>query len=224
MAVAHPPTLAARTETAPPRLKMTYEEFLAWCDEDTHAEWVDGEVIVLMPNTPPHQRLLVFVAVLLGQFVDVFNLGEIFTAGLQMKLPDGPGREPDVLFVLKEHAGQVIENRLDGPADLAIEIVSNDSVARDREDKFYEYEAGGVPEYWIIDPRPNRRRAFFYQLDEQGQYRPIPIGPDGIYRSRVLPDFWLRVDWLLGDEYPDPLRVLAEIVGPERLIEYIQKG
>ena len=27
----------------PPR--MTYEEFLAWADEDTLAEWVDGEVI-----------------------------------------------------------------------------------------------------------------------------------------------------------------------------------
>jgi hypothetical protein len=25
---------------------MTYEEFLAWADEDTRAEWVDGEVVV----------------------------------------------------------------------------------------------------------------------------------------------------------------------------------
>ncbi|RMF86648.1 MAG: Uma2 family endonuclease, partial [Nitrospinota bacterium] len=29
--------------------KLSYEEFLAWCDEDTWAEWVDGEVILLTP-------------------------------------------------------------------------------------------------------------------------------------------------------------------------------
>ena len=26
--------------------KLTYEEFLDWCDEDTRAEWVDGEVVM----------------------------------------------------------------------------------------------------------------------------------------------------------------------------------
>jgi hypothetical protein len=28
---------------------MTYEEFLAWADEDTWAEWVNGEVVILVP-------------------------------------------------------------------------------------------------------------------------------------------------------------------------------
>ncbi len=225
MAVAHPPTLAAPTETEPPRLKMTYEEFLAWSDEDTYAEWVDGEVIVHMPPKPLHQELATVLLQLLGLFAGIFDLGKIYTAPMQMKLPGrGPGREPDILFVSKDHAARVIEDRLDGPADLVIEIISDDSVSRDRDDKFYEYEAGGVPEYWILDPRPNRRRAFFYQLDERGQYRPIPIGPDGIYRSRALPGFWLNVAWLQGDEYPDPLSALAEIVGPEKLIERIKAG
>jgi hypothetical protein len=27
---------------AKPKEKMSYEDFLAWCDEDTWAEWVDG--------------------------------------------------------------------------------------------------------------------------------------------------------------------------------------
>lgn len=29
---------------------MTYEEFLAWSGEDTHAEWVNGEVIESRPR------------------------------------------------------------------------------------------------------------------------------------------------------------------------------
>lgn len=35
--------------SSPPSAKMTYEEFLAWADEDTWAEWVDGEVIYMSP-------------------------------------------------------------------------------------------------------------------------------------------------------------------------------
>lgn len=31
------------------KLNMTYEQFLQWKNEDTHAEWVNGEVILFMP-------------------------------------------------------------------------------------------------------------------------------------------------------------------------------
>lgn len=33
----------AETRT-PPQGRVSSEEFLEWLDEDTHAEWVDGEV------------------------------------------------------------------------------------------------------------------------------------------------------------------------------------
>jgi hypothetical protein len=33
---------------------ITFEEFLDRCDEDTWAEWVDGEVIVLSPASMRH--------------------------------------------------------------------------------------------------------------------------------------------------------------------------
>ena len=34
---------------------------------------------------------------------------------------------------------------------------------------------------------------------------------DGIYRSRVVPGFWLRVAWLWRQPLPDPVQVLLEI-------------
>ncbi|MEW6281474.1 MAG: hypothetical protein AB1758_22885 [Candidatus Eremiobacterota bacterium] len=37
-------------------------------------------------------------------------------------------------------------------------MISDDSVGRDRGDKFYEYEEGGGQEFWLIDPRPGRER------------------------------------------------------------------
>ncbi|MBI3361316.1 MAG: Uma2 family endonuclease [Chloroflexi bacterium] len=97
--------------------------------------------------------------------------------------------------------------------DLAIEVISDDSVSRDLDDKFIEYQEAGVPEYWVIDPRPRRKRALFYQADEQGLYQLIPVGRDGIYRSKAVPGFWLRVEWLWGDELPDPQLTFAEVAG-----------
>ncbi len=223
MTVLERPSEATAAESPPQRLRMTYEEFLAWAGEDTRAEWVNGEVYIYMPTTPLHQELVVFLTKLLGLFVDLLALGKIYTGPAQMKLPGGSGREPDVMFIAKQHTARVIENRIDGPADLVIEVVSDDSVTRDREDKFYEYEAAGIPEYWIIDPRSNRRRAYFYQLDAQGRYQPVIMGADGVYRSKVLPGFWLRVDWLWAEK-PDPLLMLAEIVGSEKLVEHIRSG
>jgi hypothetical protein len=38
--------VAKQTEfKTPPPGPVTFEEYLAWCDEDTHAEWVDGEIV-----------------------------------------------------------------------------------------------------------------------------------------------------------------------------------
>jgi Uma2 family endonuclease len=221
-------TVEPQTEIAPPQplshgqdkpLRMTYEEFLAWADEDVHAEWVNGEVIVQMPPKVLHQEVVDFLHLLIGQFVRLFRLGEVFTAPTEMRArTEGPAREPDLLFVAREHLDRLTEDRLVGPADLIIEVISDDSIARDRADKFYEYQEAGVREYWIIDPRPGHERADFYVLDARMRYQPIPIGADGIYRSTVLPDFWLRVEWLWAEDPPDPLRALAAIVGREKII------
>jgi Uma2 family endonuclease len=201
---------------------MSYEEYLAWADEDVHAEWVNGEVIVQMPPKEPHQRVVTFLIKLAGLFIDLFRLGRLFPAPFEMRAtPDGPAREPDLLFIAHVHLERLTEARLSGPADLVVEVVSDDSVARDRAEKFYEYQAAGVAEYWIIDPRPGRERVDFYVLDDKGRYRPVPVGSDGRYHSTVLPGFWFQVDWVLAPEPPEVLQALAQIVGPQKLLEAI---
>jgi Uma2 family endonuclease len=67
------------------RLAMTYEEFLAWADEDVRAEWVDGEVIVFMPASYRHQAVTGFFYTLLSLFVRAFGLGEVSIAPLEMR-------------------------------------------------------------------------------------------------------------------------------------------
>lgn len=94
--------------------KMTYEEFLAWADEDTLAEWVDGEIIMLSPASDRHQDLARFLTSVLGIYVETHDLGVICPAPFQMKLEHGRG--PDLLFVAREHLGRLRETYLDGPA------------------------------------------------------------------------------------------------------------
>jgi Uma2 family endonuclease len=187
--------------------RLSYEEFLDWADEDTLAEWVDGEVVMYSPASDRHQDLARFLTSVLSIYAETHDLGVVRPAPFQMKL-EHSGREPDLLFIAKEHLDRLQETYLEGPADLAVEIISPESIGRDRGEKFYEYEAGNVPEYWLIDPQ--KARAEFYQLRD-GQYQQVPPDAESVYRSEVLPGFWLQVEWLWQDTLPKTLDVLRKL-------------
>jgi Uma2 family endonuclease len=195
-----------------PPLRMTYQEFLEWANEDVHAEWVNGEVIVQIPPKASHQDIVRFLSGLLDLFIQFFHLGKLRSAPFEMKLTDGPARESDILFVANEHLDRLTEDRLQGPADLIIEVLSDDSIQRDRVEKFREYESAGVAEYWIIDSRPGRQRADFFtqrvlrRLGDDGRYELFATEDDERVHSNVVPDFWIRPAWLWQEPLPDTLQ------------------
>jgi Uma2 family endonuclease len=193
-----------------PPNKLTFDEFLAWCDEDTWAEWVDGEVRMVSPASERHQDLRDFLLVMLRTFVEARRLGTVWSAPFLMRLANVPsGREPDLLVVASEHRHRLRGTYLEGPADLVVEIVSPESRLRDRGEKFAEYELGGVLEYWLFDPE--QRRADFYRLDAEGRYERAPVDSAGVYRSEVLPGYWLQVDWCWQEPLPPVLTVLGQL-------------
>jgi Uma2 family endonuclease len=202
-----------RTEEAQRQLpegKLTFEEFLEWGDDTTWSEWVDGAVIVASPASRPHQDIGSFLETMLRVYVEAHRLGIVLRAPFVMRLREvSRAREPDILLVAKERLHLLGHTHLDGPADLTIEITSAESIGRDRGEKFVEYEQAGVPEYWLIDPE--RRQAEFYQLGPDGRYRLAELELGGVYRSRVVPGFWLRVDWLWQEPLPAVLEVLREL-------------
>ena len=193
---------------------MTMEEFLAW-EHTGIAELVDGEVFQMLVKYE-HQSIVDFLNALLRSFVSVFKLGIICSAPYSMSLsPQSSAREPDLMFIATANLQRITSNVLDGPADLIIEVVSDESVARDYDDKFKEYQAGGVLEYWIIDSRAERNRVSFFVLDAQGKYRPVPLDDNGIYRSSVLAPFWIKADWLWQIPSPAIEDLLLDIGGDE---------
>ncbi|MBI5880025.1 MAG: Uma2 family endonuclease [Chloroflexi bacterium] len=194
------------------RLQMTYDEYRRWATEDVLAEWIDGEVFVHMPPKEIHQRMVKFLERLLDLFVRLFDLGLVRIAPFEMRI-GGNAFEPDVFVLKRENCHRLTDERLDGPADLVIEIVSQGSVGHDRDVKFRAYEAAAIPEYWIIDSRPDHRRADFYRLDEHGMYRLFATEDDEQVRSTVLTGFWFKPAWLWMDDAPAPLDALYEMAG-----------
>ena len=189
--------------------RMSYEEFLASYGNGEHLEWVDGKIQTMSPISREHSDVGLFLLSLMKSFVETKDLGVVLYDPFQMKTgPDLPGRAPDILFVAKKNLPRLKRLFLEGPGDLVVEIISPSSRAVDRGEKFFEYEEGGVPEFWLIDP--DRKQAEFYLRGPDGIYRPVAAGADGIYHCQAMPGLWLKVDWLWQSPLPATLSVLRE--------------
>jgi len=204
--------LTNTAEREAPAGPVSFDAFLEWMDEDTHAELVDGEIVMASPTSVEHQDIRDFLLGIMGLYLVVHPLGKLLSAPFIIRIPSHlNGREPDILFVKSEHLSRLKPTFLDGPADLVVEITSPESYARDRGAKFVEYEASGIPEYWLIDPL--RQVAEFYHLDPDGRYRSAALDTDGRYFSGVLDGFWLKPDWLWQRPLPDISWAAAHIGG-----------
>ncbi|MEP6870928.1 MAG: Uma2 family endonuclease, partial [Anaerolineaceae bacterium] len=116
------------------------------------------------------------------------------------------GRAPDLMFVGTDRLELVRDQFLDGPADLVIEVISPDTERIDRRDKFAEYQQGGVPEYWILEP--HTEVADFYVRDQAGLFQREET-PDGRFLSSVIRGLRIKVEWLW--ERPRIDKVLLEL-------------
>ncbi len=201
--------LKYKEQVVAPKQKMSWEEFLAWIDEDVWAEWVNGEVLVMSPASNLHQDLVGFLSALMRFWAEAHDLGVVRTEPFLIKLPKPlPARAPDIIFIAKENLHRITTNFFDGAPDIVVEVISPESRARDRGEKFYEYEQAGVKEYWLIDP--DRKQAEFYRRGEDGIFRLVAVSEREVFRSEVLKGFWLKVEWLWQEPLPSLMSVLKE--------------
>jgi Uma2 family endonuclease len=204
----------AETEILP---RMTFEEYRAWAVEHPHSEWVEGEVVEFMSAKMRHALVVSFLIRLFGAFVELRQLGVVLGDPFAMLIRSGNGeprltRQPDVLVVLSKNEDRLMDEWLEGPADLVIEVVSDDSERRDRRDKLAQYAEVGVPEYWLVESRSGRSRTELFVRNLAGEYERVLPDADGRLHSMVLPGFWLKEAWLAAARLPDVEDALEEIV------------
>jgi Uma2 family endonuclease len=132
---------------------MTASQFLMLGEDPPglRLELVDGEVAVSPSPTPRHSFVVVQMIAHLASHVNEHDLGELHH-DVDTILDQFNVRRPDILFFAKSRIGLIGEKAMQGPPDLAIEVLSPSSVEVDRKDKFEQYRKAGVKHYWIIDP------------------------------------------------------------------------
>lgn len=195
--------------TAARRATVSFEEFCVLIRPDQKADLIDGVIYMASPENIDAHRLYRWLYLVLDQFATLRDLGEIFGSRIAFRLGDLQSPEPDIAFVRKDRLHLAQKTFIDGPPDLAIEIVSPESVERDYVRKRSLYEAAGVREYWIIDE--DLKKVLVLRLDRAGKFREVRKR-GGIVRSPAMPGFWLRAAWLWQYPRPSGAEVLEEIL------------
>lgn len=136
----------------PPQGYWSEDEYLA-LDTNHLVEFSHGEVEILPMPTRTHQLVVLYLYRALHGFASARALGLVLVAALRVRLNRDLYREPDVIFMLREHVHRAGEQFWDG-ADLVMEVVSPGATDRRRDlvKKRQEYAQAGIPEYWIVDP------------------------------------------------------------------------
>src|SRR5579862_2954167 len=187
--------------------RMTEAEFEALRDQEARAEFVDGEVIPMAAVSLIHLRVTRFLNSLLERYLEEHSTGELLGPEFEVRHRAGLRRVPDLLYLAHENGQRLTGQRVEGPPDCAWEVVSPDSIERDWREKYLEYEAAGVREYWVI--APGDRIARLYRLVE-GRYVTVPER-DGRLESEVIHGFWLMTEWLCQDPLPNVRDCLREL-------------
>jgi Uma2 family endonuclease len=188
---------------------VTYRQFLTDTGIEAHTEWVDGQVQPMPLVSGIHQEIGGFLLTLTGTYVSHMALGQVLYRPFQMKTgPNLPGRAPDILFLAKANEKRLKKNHLEGPAELVVEIISPESRWRDRGEKFFEYEQGGVSEYWLIDPQ--RKQAEFYVRGKDGIFVLTAVDKNSVFHSKAIKGFWIKTSWLWQQPLPTEWSIIKQ--------------
>jgi Uma2 family endonuclease len=130
---------------------MTSDEFCELPPSDTvKVELLDGEVVAMTRPRPPHQYFVLRLAMVVELWALAHKLGRVLP-DILMKLDDAWTPAPDLVFVARRHLKRVKDKRIEGPVDLAVEVLSPSHPEIDRETKFAAYARFGIKWYWIVD-------------------------------------------------------------------------
>ncbi|WP_371776705.1 Uma2 family endonuclease [Streptomyces sp. NBC_01438] len=161
-----------------------------------------------LPNLPPHTELIDGSLVFAGpQTIFHSRAVSLFSGRLHHSIPpelEVVGRftididrcnrpEPDVVVVRADAVESLRQTRF--PASsvlLAIEVVSDESVTRDRETKPVKYARAKIPHYWRVENQDGRAVVYVFELEPAtGAYTSTGIFHD---RMKVSAPFTVDLD------------------------------
>src|SRR3989442_7056272 len=140
-------------ERIPPGpIKLPYEDYVDLPDDGRRYEILDGELEVSPSPAPKHQAVSRNLVWIVHGHVQERGLGSVYYAPIDVILADTSIVQPDLVFIAAARESIVSQRGIEGPPDLAVEILSPWSVRRDRVAKAALYARHGIRHYWVVDP------------------------------------------------------------------------
>ncbi|MFB7914063.1 Uma2 family endonuclease [Streptomyces sp. NPDC056061] len=159
-----------------------------------HTELIDGSLVFVSPQTLFHSRAVSFFE---------WQLQSLVPSGLEVVREftidiDRHNRpEPDVIVVDDEVVRDASQTRFPASSvHLAIEVVSDESLTRDRETKPVKYARARIPHYWRVENHDGRAVVYVFELEPStGAYA---YTSTGIFHDRMKVSVPFPVDLDLG--------------------------
>jgi Uma2 family endonuclease len=219
----------SRLDYQPKPQRVTEAEYWEkyYDNPDVIYEWNNG----LLEEKPvsDYENVLMYLwfLELLRHFLKTHPIASItaLELGFRLNLPPHCSiRRPDLSVILNNNPVplQLSDRSYQGICDICIEVLSDskpEEIERDTVTKFWEYEAAGVKEYYILYSKGEPMA--FYRLNRQGVYVPIKRVQDDLIQSTVLPGFQFRVSDLFNQ--PSEKQMAFDPVYDKFVLPYYQE-
>jgi Uma2 family endonuclease len=181
-----------------PSQRFTVTDYRSWPD-DERWELIDGRAYAMTPAPGiPHQR----IAGRLYSRLERQLAGrpcQPFIAPVDVVLSESDVAQPDVLVVCDP--ARITERDIQGAPELAVEVLSPSTSARDLREKRALYERAGIGEYLVIDPL--ELYAQLFRRDGAGRYGlPEIFGPQEELKLAVCGGLTIPLWEIFGLEPP----------------------
>ena len=176
------------------RRRITYSEVASWPDDGRRYELYDGEVSEVPAPLPRHQLAMLELLYRLRDYA-VAHAGLVIASPIDIVFDDINALQPDIVVFSAARRHHVhLDEPIQAPPDVAVEVLSPSTAANDRGRKLRMFERFGVAEYWMLDPAAELIEMRRLTV---GRYAaPLVFGRSTHAESRVLPGFVCDVNTL----------------------------
>jgi Uma2 family endonuclease len=142
--------------------QYTLDDYYELPDE-ARCEIIDGVIYDMGAPTPLHQELVFEIAMQLRNHIKRNNgRCKMFISPIDVILGNDSRTvvQPDVIVVCRPEI--ISEKRIEDAPDLAVEVLSPSTAAKDRKTKVFKYGQTGVRECWLVDPEKKTVLVYFF--------------------------------------------------------------
>jgi Uma2 family endonuclease len=178
--------------------RMTAEQYYAVTVEGDRKQLVDGRLVVNEPKTI-HALLQFRLALALGNWVEGGEGRGLALMPTDIRMDEFNVYGPDLLWFREERVPADLDAYPDDVPDLCVEIRSASTWRYDVGAKKRVYEAGALPELWLIDDAAET--VLVYRRSAPGVPTfdaALELGRGETLASPMLPGFALPLEQLFG--------------------------